>query len=113
MGARERRPWNEATACMKAAEAGHLEVLKWARENGCPWDKRTCEFAAYYGHLEVLKWARENDCPWNEATCMKAAEAGHLEVLKWARERLPVGCGNAGERRDERTLRCAEMGARE
>jgi hypothetical protein len=20
---------------------GHLEVLKWARENGCPWSKRT------------------------------------------------------------------------
>jgi hypothetical protein len=20
-------------------EGGHLEVLKWARENGCPWDE--------------------------------------------------------------------------
>ena len=40
---------------------GHLEVLKWARENGCQWDEWTCATAAEGGHLEVLKWAREND----------------------------------------------------
>jgi len=52
--------------CAYAAEGGHLEVLKWARENGCPWDKQTCAYAAKGGHLEVLKWARENGCPWDE-----------------------------------------------
>jgi hypothetical protein len=41
-------------------------VLKWARENGCPWDEWTCANAAEGGHLEMLKWARENDCPWDE-----------------------------------------------
>ena len=56
-------PWDEA------AKGGHLEVLKWARENGCPWDVGTCACAAEGGHLEVLKWARENGCPWNEGTC--------------------------------------------
>jgi len=69
---------------MDAAEGGHLEVLKWARENDCPWDKRTCAHAAKGGHLEVLKWARENGCPWDENTCACAAYRGHLEVLKWA-----------------------------
>ena len=34
--------WDECT-CAYAAEGGHLEVLKWARENGCPWDEYTCE----------------------------------------------------------------------
>jgi hypothetical protein len=42
---------------------GHLEVLKWARANDCPWDFRTCAFAAKGGHLETLKWARANGCP--------------------------------------------------
>jgi hypothetical protein len=51
-----------------AAEGGHLEVLKWAHENGCPWDARTCWAAAKAGHLEVLQWARENGCPWNKWT---------------------------------------------
>ena len=69
-----------------AAEGGHLEVLKWARENDCPWDEWTCACAARGGHLEVLKWARANDCPWDEETCACAAKGGHLEVLKWARE---------------------------
>jgi len=33
-----------------------VEVLKWARENGCPWAETTCSEAAYGGHLEVLSW---------------------------------------------------------
>ena len=44
-------------------DEGHLEVLKYARENGCPWDETTCAAAAKNGHLETLKWARENGAP--------------------------------------------------
>jgi hypothetical protein len=72
--------------CKEVASLGHLEVLKWARENGCEWDSGTCAYAAQGGHLEVLKWARENGCDWDSNTCTYAAEGGHLEVLKWARE---------------------------
>ena len=61
-------------------------MLKWARENGCPWNKYTCEGAAKGGHLEVLKWARENGCPWDAWTCEWAADGGHLEMLKWLHE---------------------------
>jgi hypothetical protein len=43
-------------------------VLKWARENGCPWDEWTCANAAERGHNDILNWARENDCPWNGET---------------------------------------------
>ena len=71
--------------CEDAARGGHLDVLKWARENDCPWDKWTCAFAAEGGHLEILKWARENGCPWDEGTCSYAAYGGHLDVLQWAR----------------------------
>ena len=49
--------------CVWAARRGCLEVLKWARVNGCPWDERVCEFAAEGGHLEVLRWAHANGCP--------------------------------------------------
>jgi hypothetical protein len=78
-------PWDERT-CAAVAAGGNLEVLKWARENGCPWDEETCASAAEGGHLDILKWARENSCPWDEWTCAYAAGGGHLEVLKWARE---------------------------
>jgi hypothetical protein len=32
--------------------------LAWARENGCPWEARTCIFVAKGGNLETLQWAR-------------------------------------------------------
>jgi hypothetical protein len=34
-------------------EGGHLEVLKWARENGCPWTERAREIAAELGYVET------------------------------------------------------------
>lgn len=65
------------------------QVLKWARENSCPWDEEVCASAAAGGHLALLKYCWANRCPWNEYTCELAAEGGHLEVLKWARSK---GC---------------------
>jgi hypothetical protein len=35
--------WKSVSPC--------LEVLKWAREHGCPWDERTCTCAAHEGRL--------------------------------------------------------------
>ena len=81
----ENFPWDEKT-CAYAADGGHLDVLKWARENGCSWDEDTCSGAAFGGHLETLKWARATDCPLDVWTCAFAAKGGHLEMLKWARE---------------------------
>jgi hypothetical protein len=53
--------------CEEAASGGHLEVLKYAHENGCPWNELICANAARYGHLEVLKYLHQNGCP-GEAT---------------------------------------------
>jgi hypothetical protein len=33
------------------------------RANGAPWDENTCFMAARCGHLKMLKWARQNGCP--------------------------------------------------
>ena len=33
--------------CVCAASQGHLEVLKWLRSEGCPWDEETCYGAAW------------------------------------------------------------------
>jgi hypothetical protein len=77
---------NFASYCKCAAKFGRLDILKWARENNCPWNKDTCSEAALFGHLEVLKWIRKNGCPWDTDTCSSAARRGHSEILKWARE---------------------------
>jgi len=52
-----------------AAKNGHLAVLRWAREQDCPWDEDTCAFAAAGGHLAVLQWAQEHGCPWDKSLC--------------------------------------------
>jgi len=44
---------------------GHLEVLKYLHENGCPWDEEGCVYASRNGHIEVLKYLHENGCPWD------------------------------------------------
>ena len=51
-------PWDEET-CESAAQKGHLDVLMYARENGCPWDDRTWRYA----DESVQKWLKKNGCP--------------------------------------------------
>jgi hypothetical protein len=62
-----------------------LDVLQWARGNGCPWDKETCSKAARGGHFELLQWAWEQGCPLDaDVVCDIAND--HLEIVQWARE---------------------------
>ena len=77
MGTRK-YPWDKIT-CMFAAKEGHLEVLQWARANGCPWHKFTCRWAAELGHLEILKWPRANGCLWDDNARDAAAKRGYIE----------------------------------
>lgn len=63
-----------------------VPLLDWARQHGCPWDKRTTACAARQGNLTVLQRLRDNGCQWDYRTCQNAAEGGHLEVLRWAKE---------------------------
>ena len=54
--------------CAAAAGAGKLNVLQWARENGCPWDQETLVSAIRGNHFTVAKWAVDNGVPykWSE-----------------------------------------------
>lgn len=70
--------------CDIACKKGYLSTLKWAHENGCPWNAETCRSAAEGGHLNCLEYAHDNECPWNELTCSSAAANGHLNCLQYA-----------------------------
>ena len=72
--------------CAAAARRGRLEVLQWARGQGCPWNEHTCSLAAEGGHLSALQWARGQGGPWDANTCSSAARGGHLSTLQWAHE---------------------------
>ena len=78
-------PWDES-ACAEAASWCQLECLKYLHENGCPWNEWTCEQAAQAGDVWCLEYAHENGCPWDERTCEEAAKAGDVECLQYAHE---------------------------
>jgi len=50
-------------ACAIAALNGNIEMLKWLREIGFPWDKKCYTLAERRGHDKVVQWLHENGCP--------------------------------------------------
>jgi hypothetical protein len=91
-------PWDDFNVYWHAAFLGRLDILAYARDNGCPLpalgEATLCRDAALEGQLAALQWLRSVGCNWDEATCEYAALAGHLDVLQWARAN---GCPWDGE----------------
>ena len=75
-------------ACAWAAGNGHLECLKYLREEvKAPWDWYTATRAAKYGHLHILEYLVERKYnKYNELACYHAAQYGHLDCLKYLHE---------------------------
>jgi len=74
--------------CWCAAEFGHLECLKYLREEAkAPWSSSTAAWAAKNGHLHILEYLVERKYDkYDERACWYAAEKGHLDCLKYLRE---------------------------
>ena len=71
-----------------AASQGNLEMVKYCVANECPIDEDACAFAAFNGHLEVLKYLREEvKAPRDSWTAVWAAKKGHLHILEYLVER--------------------------
>ena len=60
----------DGRACAWAADGGHLEVLKYLREEAkAPWDSSVLHFAHRNKHLECLRYAIGKKCPgWSDYT---------------------------------------------
>ena len=102
--------WNDrqidsGEACAAAASRGHLGILKWLRERGCPWDKWTPLEAARYGHLETLQYVLDSpgddalNVVWSNQVvlgdlvveCFRyALTNGFFEVMRWIAERYDL-----------------------
>ena len=75
-------------ACAQAAGNGHLEILKYLREEvNAPWDSRTAARAALNGHLHILEYLVDRKyVEFDEWACVCAAMNGHLDCLKYLHE---------------------------
>jgi len=79
--------WDEWTI-NRAAYQGNLEMVKYCVANECPIEVFACENAARNGHLEILKYLREEaKAPWDSSTAVCAAQSGHLHILEYLVER--------------------------
>ena len=69
-------------ACAYAAENGHLEVLKYLREEvKAPWDSDTASWAAQNGHLHILEYLVERKFDeYSEYACEYAARTATWTV---------------------------------
>ena len=79
--------WGAGTIS-SAAEQGNLEMVKYCVANACPINKYACQFAARNGHLECLKYLREEaKAPWDYEVLHFARAKKHLECLRYAIEK--------------------------
>ena len=79
--------WN-GSPIIAAVSQGNLEMMKYCVSNKCPIDKWMCTWAAENGHLECLKYLREEaKAPWDSQTANTAAQNGHLHILEHLVER--------------------------
>ena len=93
---------------------GSVGRLAWAKELGCPWNENTCAKAAEGGHLEVLQWARANGCSVGREDLPRSRGIRSPRgAAVGARERLPVGRVDLPYAAGRRPPGGAAVGARE
>lgn len=70
-----------------AAEAGQLKMLMYLQTlDEQQFSEDTSERAAFSGHLGILIWLRENGCPWSWRARLAAEQDGHHRLCKWAED---------------------------
>ncbi|GFR42437.1 hypothetical protein Agub_g3342, partial [Astrephomene gubernaculifera] len=85
-----------------AAGGGHLELVSWlVEEAGANLTAEMFSYAALSGNLELLRWLRQRGCPWDDHVLSCAAESGCGEALEWLVEQ---GCPWEKDGKAYRTL---------
>jgi hypothetical protein len=70
--------------CQQSLEP--LAVVTELRLHGAAWNETLCSHAAYNGELQLLKWLRNYGCPWNEEhVLVNASSSGSVQLLEWLR----------------------------
>ena len=83
----EREGWritDTPVVCLCLAYGGHLEGLRWAKDQGCELYATHMSRAALGGHIEMIEWLRrEFKLEMTAQIPRFAAQAGRLETIKY------------------------------
>jgi hypothetical protein len=75
---------NTNLLCLYAAQAGRLDALTYAHQNGWLWDSEVTLSASHAGRLDCLMYAVDNGCEFDENECFNSAQlGGQVQVAKW------------------------------
>lgn len=98
---------------------GHVEALKWARDEGVEFPPNICAVAASSGKLDVLKFCKESGAPCDDDDILlNAVKSGSVECVEYCLEtlKLPWGVnaiGTASRISPEVLKYCLDNGAPE
>lgn len=76
----------DACVINRAAEAGKIEVLEWARDNGIPWGTGTSLAVRSANPIPTMKWLLANGCPIDARATAQAICRSDFELAKWLRD---------------------------
>ena len=77
-----------------AAKSGNLDLFQQLKNQGYPFNRKSCQIAAEFGHLNIIQWIVQEIQVWKEEAqetyeewleqiiCVGAAKNGHLHILK-------------------------------
>ena len=77
---------NNCLNTKRAAEYGHLEMLKWMVESGFKFAVDAITAAAKGGHLECIVYLRERGCNMTPTVSKVSVNRAQIHVLRWAIE---------------------------
>jgi hypothetical protein len=77
----------DTTTC--SARRGHIEVLRWLKQQGAAFDAGTMFYAALHGQQLACAYLRAEGCDWDEAATYGAAFNCHWGTVRWLHEQ---GC---------------------
>jgi hypothetical protein len=76
-----------ADSMSAAAGSCQTAMCQFLYAEQCPWSEYACLAAAYGGHVDTLRWLREQGCPWIEKdTAQRAAEGGSVDMMLYLRQ---------------------------
>ena len=78
--------FSDAALTMHAAGWGHLKLLQYLCDEGCPVDEDVAYNSVKYNRLDCFEYLRSISCPWDHRVCCDAAKNNDLVILRYAHE---------------------------